>query len=53
MAGSAFGLGGASEQASGGYGSVSGQHAAGAGGEQDVAAAMSDLPEDLRRVLGL
>ena len=53
VAGSAFGLGGASEQASGGYGSVPGQQAAGAGGEQDVAAAMSDLPEDLRRVLGL
>ena len=58
-AGSAFGLGGGAPAAggSGGYGVVPGQDAAagsaGAGSGDEVADAMSALPEDLRRRLGL
>ncbi|MCL3778618.1 MULTISPECIES: signal recognition particle protein [unclassified Actinomyces] len=51
VAGSAFGLGGAGQAAPGGYGIMPGQQ--GAADSDDVASAMSALPEDLRRTLGL
>ena len=51
VAGSAFGLGATGQTAPGGHSTVPGQQ--GAADRDDVASAMSALPEDLRRTLGL